>query len=116
MRRKRRQRKPQQEVCGLCPHAVTPAGTMQSVRDVWWDTCGCSGHTFSLAFETEQEDETKAPGEGKAGAEEGRFLAISVSHNAASLPRGFQCQILNSAAAERRQSAVNWAELPWPHP
>lgn len=26
----------------------TPAGTMQSVRDVWWDTCGCSGHTFLL--------------------------------------------------------------------
>lgn len=69
-----------------------------------------------FTFETEQEDETKAPGEGKVGAEEGHFLAISISLNAASLPRGSQCWVLSSASAERRQSAVNGTELPWPHP
>lgn len=30
-------------------------------------------HILPIAFETEQEDETKAPGEGKAGAEERQF-------------------------------------------
>lgn len=69
-----------------------------------------------FTFETEQEDETKAPGEGKAGVEEGHFLAVSISLNAASLPQGSQCRVLSSASAERRQSAVNGTELPWPHP
>lgn len=88
----------------LCPHAVLPRGHAQvpallhkagCTGEVVTLACGCSAHVLHLTFETEQEDETKAPGEGKAGVEEGHFGAISVlnliSQGAVPLLRGFQC-------------------------
>lgn len=38
-----------------------------------WLPSPTDARILPMAFETEQEDETKAPGEGKAGMEEGQF-------------------------------------------